>query len=1481
MLPQNSKTVPEIYSEVKYRASKEPIEANMSTNYFSSNISYPEPKIIEYDVEETSTESSPQHTSSLYSESTDQDSESTHPNSAFPRHTSNKNIECHVTKESKPVISQSQEFPVPSQFADLNLNTSETIDEHQHSILHNAYQNDITKDIPLSENINQNDVEPILENQENPESQFNEQNFSMLRTQPYHYFSNKKDQHLTELNYENRQKSSPLISNSTTNYSLYSVNNPSNIQNPYFSQSSISTQSKSFKSPNLQSSSQHFFPYTNTEQLKKQESSNIQNYEDKTQFENHNQQIKCVQPVIPDTNVSQIDSKLQSNINNSNMQENMILNQSTSQDQPLNIQSDDISIHSNAVDSCHQQNIHNIESVSHQLIHSSFKPSASDLNSSQSINTYNSIKSTQADDSMMSAASTDPSSRSSSSISEAIVKQNQNAPYHLSNDQTRYVHKLFSPTENPTKYLIAQDSTKIVKSEFDNTVSQSPSKNLFQNQQEIMVDQSKPVDKLSYDSKDQPCNDKSLPSSPFTNFTQPNNFTSSSDPNYQQLHQSFQQSTVDSLKTSTNDQFSSNSIHLVTQSMKNQNLITQPSISTTNHSISTYFDSVISSNQAILNQQQSYKEQPYSQPQNAYTQDMKPITSSFSSSDKFNNYITSSNVQNMGNVISLNQQPPSTKLKFEETESFNLDRNMLSKETVTSNSQYHKETNNLIKGSFQNSENKTFNSQMPDNVTPNDQFSNLTISNKENNMLVSEIPNQEQTTSVSQISKGICDEKENPSKFQNISPKANESNSSAPEYSNINSTSHIVTNKNTIFPPPDLNQPATNQFPSQQFNNKENSDDILSYPSTTNQWPSNIINSNLPISDAMSPTTTHQPTQSFSNQSTNNLSSQIFSNQPKLDTAPLQSTPSIDVTSTSTTSISPAVNQFPPQIFSNQPKSDAEPSLQQTGLGPTQQFSILQTPNAVPPVSSESNQLPPQMLCNQLQSPTTLPVHAILSPYSTQLFNNQQSPAMVTPVSADFNQFPPSTLNNQPKPDYLSTTVNQYPFKTVNHQSTASDSPVSSNIKQFPSQNLYRPIKSEVMPPLQTATSSHALHSFNNQPTQNTVPSKTNSLPQSIFGNSNNLPPFQPTASQQLPQTLSNEPTINAASLESYKVNQLLPQVEADVPPVQTPSNWYSSQSFNNQQMSNIVPPASSVANQLPPHMFNIQSKLDVVPPLQPKSNQFPPQLPNSQPKSTMVMPISTTTNQVPLQMFSNQPKFDTHVPNKAVSSQFRSQPLGNQSTPSTPLIQQATNQYSLEPFNNQSKLHIFPSPQTTTNKYPLQSLSNQQGVFNQPPSSNQFVNQTNSAQHNQRVLLPTNKPIPLSTVPLSSANFPNQISPMLSQQKSTNLPSNMTTMPPYVNLLPERSGSQTLPPNSLSSNIHFNQVQGNVQQSQPPMLPGQNVQFPLQSNMGTSNQINYQQPNINYGQQELQYQSQGPYMRELNTSVVQQGFAKTWVRLC
>jgi len=1518
LLPQQSKRVPELYPVDKYNTSKGSIAENMNTNYFSSNKPYPEPKIIEYDLDETSTESSPQHTSSLYSESTDQDSESIHANNVFSRHMLTKSTECHVTKESKTISTPNQEFPVPSQFADFNLKKDDSVDDHQHSILHSAYNqdDDIIEDIPLFDNINPNEREPGLENQENIESRFNEQNSNMPIAQTFDSYATKKDFEQTKFNYENKQGSSSVYG-SMTNYLSYNDDKSSNAQNSSqfnkglnFNQANTLTQSSSSNSSILQQSQRKpIFPYSNTELFNYQESSTNQNFNDDFNAENFNQQIKHIQPDIQNSNVPPVDSLLQYNINSKTPDKIVPEND--------NIKTSDISadtlkyqtMNSSATSMYNQHSEQGIESINQQSIYNSSKPPLSELlNNSQPtaskefIAHNSSLISTQSFSPVSSATIAAP--LSSFSASEAKVHDNQNTQYQNSDDQANSLLNLSNIAKNSSIDLLNQDSTKVVQSEIDTKLSQSPISSLLENQHETTVDRTKPINmKLNESQHDEV---KLISPSPIKNVTQSNDFFNpkSMTSQLESKNQFTSQQSIndDDIKTSY-DQFSKN---VGSQSINNQNVTVQQSIPTTGHSVSNYFDSSNVNNKFLFNQQ-SCNLQSSNQLQNMQRQD-QPIVSINPTSDKSNNYTAFSNAQN---ALSSNQQPLLTKDEFEIAESSKLGSDVSSKKTLHSSESLMTQSNNLNFESLENAE----------IVTPNDQFSNMTI-DKQQNMSDNKIHIQEQSIPTSYFSKDISlDKEEHSIAFKNFSNTFQDNNSSAIKLEVVNKsqmlqceqtnlkmqslnpdipTNHEVSplsNSNQIVPDNKIvGQLEGNQFPPQHFSNKVTSNEILS---SSNQLPSQIFNNQpklntIPPLQSVSNAYTTQP---FNNQpilntvssASNQLPPKMFDNQPKPDTVqPLQSTSNLYTTrqfdnQQTPTTIPSVSNQFPPQMlnnhsisntvpsqfasssyptptastatnltpamFSNQPISSAVPPPQfisssyptsivstATNLTPAM-FSNQPISNTVPPpqfisssyststASTVTNQLPSALFSNQSTSNTAQPLQSASNLYPTQVFNNQSKP--VTVSSMGINQFPPQNLDNPPKSMIMPH--NQTVAKTPVNQSTLSSAWPSSATNQFQPQIFNGQIKSDVSS-FQTLSNQYTSQQFNNKTMSNMVPPV-------------------PSAASQLPsQSLSNQPKSNVGLIQST-------------------TGQNSFQPFNNQHTPTAV---SSAINQLPTQLFNNQPKSNVVAPLQTTASQHNLQALNNQQTSNFIPPVPSTTNQFSSQIFTNQPKLNSASLNKLTTSQYQSQPLINQSLSSgVPPIQQATNQYPSQPFSHQSKPSNFPTSQTVKNQYPSQPFTKQPGqqVLSkqnlQQSSSNQFSNQSNSIQPVQNQWLP--------------ANFSSQNTNLMSSQPITkNSSSNLSTMPPSVNQQSQMLGTHMLPPNPLTSNNYYNQVEGigNIQQ---PQSSNHNVQlatkgYPPQNNMGFSSQTNYQQPNV------LQRQQQDPYRPDQNPSVLQQGFSKTWV---
>lgn len=1498
MLPQQSKRVPELYPVAKYNTNKGSIAENMNTNYFSSNKPYPEPKIIEYDIEETSTESSPQHTSSLYSESTDQDSESTYPSNVFSQHMLTKGTEFHVTKESKTITTLNHEFPVPSQFADLSLNKNDSVDDHKHSILHSAYNqddDDIIEDIPLFENINQNDREPSIENQENLESRSNEESLNMPRTQTFDSYTTKNDFDQTKFNYEDKQSSSSSIYNSITNYLSYNTDKSSNIQNDsqfskgsYFSQTNTSNQPSSSNSSALQhSQSKPLFSYGNTDLFNHQQASlSVQNYNNDIKSEHFNQQNKHIQPDIQNLNAPQINSQSQSNVN-SNSQDKIVFEQITSSAQALNYQASGQSMNSYATNLYNNQNEQGNESTSQQSIYNSPKPPVSEfLNDKQPISSqefkaqHSSLISTQSLGPVTTATIAAPST-SSFPISETEVQDNQHTQYRKSEDgQASNLLNVSNATKNSPTELLNQNFTNIVQSEFDIKLSQSPINIIPENPQETTVDQSKPENTQF---KDDLHNEEKMLSPPYfkdvfqsNDFFSSNNITSQLELNNQQPSRN--QFTPDQSMTDDNssDKFVNKSINFVSQSINNQNVTLQQSIPTTGHSVSQYFDSSNVNNKFVLNQH-TCDLQSSNQLQNVQTQD-KSTVSIDSTSAKLNSCMTFTNAPNTSlKFLSSNKEPLLLKNEFKIDESLKFDSDVISKETLHSSEHAFTESNNLNLKPFENAE----------ILTPNNQFSKMAIDQK-HNISDNKIHVQEQSTPTSYFSKDISlDKEEHSIAFKNLTSTMHDNNSSVPKLSEVNNKSQSIPSKQTnlsslnsdlptnkvsplsisnqIIPDNKLvGQLEANQFPQQHFSNQVTSNEISS---TSNQLPHQMFDNQLKSN-------TIQPLQSASN---------LFKTQP------------FNGQSTSN-AVSLASNQFSPTIFGNQPKSDTIQPLQTASI-PNQPI-----PSTNPSISLASNQLPTQIYSNQQKSDTIQHLQSASNPYTTHSFDKQIFPTTISSVS---NQLPPQIFSNQP----TSNTVSSPQFA-----SSSSSTPIVSTAttNQIPPAMLSNQSTSHTVPPLQSASNLYPIQVFNNQSKPDTVPpvqpSGINQFPSQILGH------------QTAAKSFINQSTPSSTWPVSSASNQFQPQtfnsqVKSDIYPLQTLPNQYAPQPFNNKTNSNISPhvPSSasnlpskiinnqpksnaafiqsatgqyplqpfnsqhtpttvlSAVNQLPPQLFSNQPKSNIVPPLQ-TSNQYNLQAPNNQQTPNFIPPVSSAANQFPPQVFTNQPRLDPSSSNKLTANQYQLQPSINQSVPGVPPIQQATNQYPSQPFNQQSKPSNFSPSQTLKNQYPSQPFSKQPGQQVLPKqnlqqtSSNQYCNQSNSIQSGQNQWPP--------------ANFSSQPSLMSSQPLTMNSASNLSIVPPSVNQQSQRLSTHMLPPNPLPSNNYYNQVEGNENIQKPQSL-SQQAQlapkgYPPQSNMGFSSQMNYQQPNALH--QGYHNQQQDQYRSEQNPSVLQQGFSKAWV---
>lgn len=1301
----------------------------MNTNYFSSNKSYPEPKIIEYDMEETSTESSPQHTSSLYSESTtDQDSENIHPSNVFSRHVLNKNIECQVTKESKTIMSSNQEFPVPSQFADLSLNKDDVVDDHQHSILHSAYnQDDDIEDIPLSDNINQNEIKHTLENHENLKSQLNEQVLNTSRVQTQDYYANKRKLNQTESNYENKQDQTPIF-NSNANYSSYNVN-PLNIQNAsnsftefYFNKSNTLTQSNLL--PNSISQPPKSLPvlsYNNTEPSQ-QKSTNIQNFNEDSQPTNYSQQNKHVQQVYQNFNIPFTNSNLQPSAVNSNTQDEKVSNQSTS-DQTLNNQDSCKSVQSSLNNLHYPQSIQTIESISQQSMCNSSKSSASEmLNDSklitnQQFSAYNpSLTSTQSVGLMTSAVIATPTEINVSSVPEKKEIQ-------ISNDQNNCLfsssNAVISNSTNPNN----QDSKNIVQSELDVKPLQSSSNDIFVNQQVDVKSQSPTIE----------------------NCAQSNNYLNSADTVFEQ-GSNYQQSSQNQFTSqqSTFDDNIKSPLGLVSHTVNNQNSTSQQSKPMTGHSTSHYFDSVDANNKSMFNQQS------HSQHENIHTQNIKSVISSFSSSSKTNDFVELSNVQNNAtNFLSLNQQLSSIENKLETIDSLKLDSDVSLKETIELNSakSIPLQSNNSHVNSFKNT----------DNIIPSDQFSNLKIENQQD-LPVSQSTNQVQSTSTSYFSKQTSfDKKENVGDFPNFSSSINDISNSSSKLSEVKNIPQLPLNNSSEFDVKTTVQPIANLLSPQEFNNTFTENAISS---ATNQFSPQIIN-NKPKLDTVLPAkviSNPYSTQSVNNQQTstsapivNQFSPQMFTNQQQSNTiSSLQPNPNSTQSvnnqpiSNVVPTVSPSVTQFSPQMFSNQSNLDSASVLQpSTNMFSTQSINNQQIPHAVPPVS----QFPPQKY-NDQSKPVVM--SSSLQNTSDHYFsvNNQQT---VQSASSAINQFPPQTFNDQAKlgtTSYPQPASNQYSTQLFsNPPSVNSVSSKLSTDSQLPPQMFSDKSRSEVAP-LQT-TNQYSSQPFNNQSRSNMVPpipAIVNQLPSQMLNS-------QPKS--QVPSLQSSQPRVNMIPSVPSTTNQFPQQMISNQPGLDTAvlnkitANHYPSRPLNNQPILGVQPTQQSIT-QCPPQPFSNQSKANIFPPYQTSTNQYP-----SQPSSS---------NNIYTNKNSAQPAHSQWPPHPSInqSSLQLTTPISN-----TNFSNQSNSMPSQPPMNLSSNLPNMPP----TINHQSQRLGSQ--VYSSTLSSNNFYNQSQGYENVQQSQPPTL--LQGQNVQLPSKGYPLQGNMGLSsqinyQQRNTNL---------------------------------------------------------------------------------------------------------------
>lgn len=1348
LLPQQSKRVSDLQPVDKYNMSKGSISANMNSNYFSSNKSYPEPKIIEYDMEETSTESSPQHTSSLYSESTtDQDSESVHPSNVFSRNTLGKSIECHVTKESKTIMSLSQDFPVPSQFADLSLNRDDVIDDHQHSILHSAYnQDDDIEDIPLSDNINQNKIEHTLGNHVNHESQLNEQVFNTSRVQTFDYYANKKDFGQTEFNYENNQDQAHMF-NSNTNFSTYNLN-PLNIQNSphsvkeyYLNQSNTLAQPNSLNSSILQPpKSLPVLPYDNTEQSQKK-SAPIQHFNENLHPIDYNQQNKHVQPVFKNVNAPPTNSNLHPSVVNSNTQDGKMFNQSTSSDQTLHDQNSCQSMQSSINNLHHPQNVTIVESINQQSMFNPSKSSASDfLNNSTPTTNHQfatdnlTLISTQSVGLITSADITSTTERNLSSAPQKKVGENQNTLFQAYDEHASCSLNSSNVAINSSTDLVNQESTNTAQSEFGVKPLQSPSNIISGNQQD---------------------NVKSLSPTPVVNFTQSNNNLSPADTvsdqksNYQQSSQNqftSQQSTFDvNIKSP---------IDLVSNTVNNQNANVQQFKPMTCHSTSHYFDSTNENNKSVFNQQS------HSQHETIHTQNVKPIISNFSSSSKNNDSVVFSNLQNnAANCLSSNQQPSPVENNLQVNDSLELDSNISPIETV--------ELNSAKSIQFQSNDSHVNSIKNTDNIVPNDQFSNMTIDNQQD-LPVNQPTKQVHLTSGSYFSKETSfDSKESFGEFPNFNTLVNDIGNSSSTLSEVNNIPQSANKQiDSLYLNP--NQSAPNMIPQLPLNTSTELDVKTVEQPIANPLPPQELSNKL--------------TDNVISSSTNQFTPKMFSNKPKLDNVSCFKTitnPCLtqSVNNQQISTAAPILNQCPPQMFTNQQKSDTIPSLQPiSNPYSTQSVTNQPSPTVVPTVSSAVTQFPPQMFSNQPKLDSISALQSSTNLYSTQKINNQQTPNEVPPVT----QFPPQIYSNQPKsvvmPMPLPNSSNHNLIKTVNSSLTVQSA--SSATNQFPPQTFNDQAKLGTTAHPQPGSSQYSTQSFSNQLSVNPVLPKLptgSQLPPQMFSNQSksDVTPIQTTSSIFSSQPFNNQSRSNMvppvpATVNQFPSQMLSNQPKSHVAPLQ--SSQYQSQPYNSQPRMNMIPSVPSTTNQFPQQMLSNQPRLDTGLPNKITANRYPsqPQPLNNHPVPG-VPPIQQSTTQYLSQPFSNQSKANVFPPQTG-TNQYPPQPSpGNQIYNQTNSAQAAHNQWPLHQSINQSSLQLTTPISNQANpmfSHPNTNLSST--LPSMPPSMNQQSQRLGSQVYPSNTLSSSN----YCNLGQGNENVQQSLPPTILQGQNVQLPS-------------------------------------------------------------------------------------------------------------
>ncbi|XP_050423088.1 protein transport protein Sec24B [Adelges cooleyi] len=1202
LLPQQPKKIPEPYS-VEKNFSRGTIAANMNTNYFSVKPPYPEPKIIEYDTEETSTESSPQHTSSLYSESTDQDSESIQPiKHAYPPPINPPNINCHVTEELK---SSNKQFPVPSEFADLNLNKEDYTDDH-HSILHNAYNqdDDDIEDIPLPPGFS--DQNEIKQTKENLESRLND--YNVRQKQQINYYSNKNQIEQAESNneYSSPPKDYLFSSRQNTNQPVSHFNNTS-----YFNQSyNNTTQPNMFDSRTETSQNTSIF----SQPFSSHESPVTKQSEESSQSIKLNQPEVITQSAVPES-APPIDTKQQftdSTIPNDKSGLNTSALQASISQANNNPTSADNTFVQN------EQNLHSNESLSRFSSSNSFKPVASELLNNVQLKTSHQTttevsRPTSVHSNNSTTSSGIPGIIPSSSPLNKTTQLNQNVSYqHTQIDYTTTIQKPSSDIET------------FVSS---STISPAPGDDLVN--QKTKLENIDLVNKCPVDNNAVFGDTSKLVSLPDyqSNSFHTSNITS-------QIATNTQQSLGDTNKPNVAnstifDKQSLNSpVNEELQQANSETTVMQQRSSNT----SGYFNSSSVNNQSFYQQHSSVD--PSSRSSSVKTEDFSSqqysTDNSFPLSDetfanikdgtqtsdlyKYDNSVTTSDVRKPSISDELKTNPERNFSNFASEANSSLvfnqhqttDNNLVEKSNVTvSDNQSAPMSASTIIAASSSSGSKSIQSFFSQPNASCNEFVKLPVDSSSSTNFSSEAPSKEllnQTTSIQP--KEIDSEPLNQLVSSKVQPVSNQAHVSA--FQNMSTQMNAMSIQS-----PGVFNPQTNQLPihsnlvqppGNQFTS-DNQQIRSSVPyQTANQFPSQLFDNQF---KPIGPTPV---------QSTNNR----FAPQP-LNSKPIQNV----------TSVPPTANQYQPQPFQSQ-----------------------STPSFIQPLQPGIPQIPPQQLSNQPVPTKMAPIPPPAHQDSSQVFNNQFKPIGMPPVQTTNNRYPPQSTNSQTIPNTVLPTqpaALQFPPQQLNNQSKLTEMP-----PLRPAANHYppQPLNSQppsIVPPIQPGSTLFS-QSFSSQPkyvspTANQYPStfnnqeRTTGMPP-IPPSSGSVYPPRPTPNQQTNSISTTQPVVNQYPSQPFsneaKPNGMLQSANMTAQPT---FSQYTSQPMT--ETKSILPNNNLLYGQTnPPQPLNNQW------PTQASTNQIA-QPPVGQPPLTAKYPsqINPMLSQPPLQNSQYNPTNITAMP--------------------------------------------------------------------------------------------------------------------------------------------------------------------------------------------------------------------------------------------